>query len=85
MPWGGRRAHAGPPKGVISLSTRAILEATISGGEMPIADMLRVMRDEDVPDLRRDAMARLEPRHLAGHQSRLRYRTSENNTINNVQ
>ena len=57
MPRGGRRAHAGRPKGTISLSTRAILEATISGGEMPIADMLRVMRDEDVPDSRRDGKA----------------------------
>ncbi|HEV2669299.1 MAG TPA: hypothetical protein VG324_30555, partial [Blastocatellia bacterium] len=58
MTHGGRRNGAGRPKGAISLSTRALLEASISGGETPIAYMLRVMRDENAPDARRDEMAK---------------------------
>jgi len=58
MPKGGRRNGAGRPKGALGLSTRAIIEAAQSGGETPIAYMLRVMRDEDAPDSRRDRMAR---------------------------
>ncbi len=61
---GGRRPGAGRPKGAISKSTRAILEALHSGGEMPIQYMLRVMRDEDAPDLRRDDMAKTAARYL---------------------
>ena len=61
---GGRRAGAGRPKGAITLSTRAIIEAAQSGGEMPIAYMLRVMRDETVPDARRDRMARAAAAYL---------------------
>ena len=61
---GGRRAGAGRPKGAISLSTRAIIEAAQSGGEMPIAYMLRIMRDENVPDARRDRMARAAAAYL---------------------
>jgi hypothetical protein len=55
---GGRREGAGRPKGAISLSTRAIIEAAKSGGEMPIDYMLRIIRDENAPDSRRDRMAR---------------------------
>ena len=58
VPKGGRRAGAGRPKGAISLSTRAIIEAAKSSGEMPIDYMLRIMRDENAPDARRDKMAR---------------------------
>lgn len=61
---GGRRAGAGRPKGAISLSTRAIIEAAKSGGEMPIDYMLRVMRDENAPDARRDTMARTAAAYL---------------------
>jgi len=61
---GGRRPGAGRPKGAISKSTRAILEALDSGGEMPIQYMLRVMRDENAPDLRRDHMAKIAAPYL---------------------
>jgi hypothetical protein len=55
---GGKRNGSGRPRGATNLRTRGILEAAIAGGEMPIAYMLRVMRDENAPDLRRDAMAK---------------------------
>jgi len=64
MSWGGKRTRAGRPKGGISLSTRAILESMNSGGEMPIAYMLRVMRNEKAPDLRRDEMAKAAAAYL---------------------
>jgi hypothetical protein len=64
MPRGGKRNGAGRPKGAIALSTRAIIEAAESGGEMPIAYMLRVMRDENAPSARRDRMARAAARYL---------------------
>ncbi len=64
MQKGGRRPGAGRPKGAISLSTRAIIEAAESGGETPIAYMLRVMRDETIPDARRDRMARAAAAYL---------------------
>jgi hypothetical protein len=46
------------------LSTRAVLEAAISGGETTIAYMLRVMRDENAPDARRDDMAKAAAAYL---------------------
>ena len=46
------------------MSTRAVLEASISGGETPIAYMLRVMRDENAPDARRDEMAKAAASYL---------------------
>jgi hypothetical protein len=55
---GGKRNGAGRPRGAISLNRRALIEAAEAGGEMPVAYMLKVMRDENSPDLRRDAMAR---------------------------
>jgi hypothetical protein len=61
---GGRRPGAGRPKGAISKSTRAILEALDSGGEMPIQYMLRVMRDANLPSARRDEMAKLAASYL---------------------
>jgi hypothetical protein len=64
MQRGGRRAGAGRPKGAISLSTRAIIEAARSGGETPIDYMLRIMRDENSPDARRDSMARAAAAYL---------------------
>ena len=64
MSWGGSRPGAGRPKGGITLSTRAILEAANSGGEMPIEYMLRVMRNENAPDARRDLMARTAAAYL---------------------
>jgi hypothetical protein len=57
MSWGGKRPGAGRPKGAISKSTRALLEASKAGGEMPVEYMLRVMRDPNVWSQRRDKMA----------------------------
>ncbi len=57
MSWGGKRPGAGRPKGAISRSTLAMIEASRLGGEMPIEYMLRVMRDPNVWALRRDKMA----------------------------
>jgi hypothetical protein len=64
MTHGGRRNGAGRPRGAIGLSTRAILEAAQSGGETPIAYMLRVMRDENVSSARRDDMAKAAAAYL---------------------
>ena len=61
---GGKRNGAGRPRGAISLSTRAILEAAQSGGETPIAYMLRVMRDENALSARRDDMAKAAAAYL---------------------
>jgi hypothetical protein len=41
MTHGGRRNGTGRPKGAISLSTRVLLEAAISGGETPIGRLGR--------------------------------------------
>jgi hypothetical protein len=58
MPRGGKRPGAGRPRGAISKSTRAILEAMAAGGEMPLEYMLRIMRDPREPAARRDEMAK---------------------------
>jgi hypothetical protein len=47
----------GRPKGARNRRTRAVLEATEAGGEMPLDYMLTVMRDPKVDAKRRDAMA----------------------------
>src|SRR5215469_8866956 len=57
MPRGGKRPGAGRPRGAISKSTRAILEAA-AGGEMPVEYMLRIMGDPREPAARRDEMAK---------------------------
>ena len=64
MPRGGKRPGAGRPRGAISKSTRAILEASASNGEMPLEYMLRVMRDPNVSAARRDDMARAAAPYL---------------------
>src|SRR5262245_8032005 len=53
MARGGKRPSAGGPPGAISKSTRAILEATAAGGEMPLEYMLRIMRGSREPAARR--------------------------------
>src|SRR3954468_4693505 len=58
MARGGKREGAGRPKGARNLRMRDMHDAAAAGGEMPIAYMLRVMRDKDAPSLRRDAMAK---------------------------
>jgi len=80
---GGRRNGAGRPRGAITLSTRAVLEAAASGGEMPIAYMLRVMRDENAPDARRDDMARSAAAYLHSKSSVVRYEEREDDTTTN--
>jgi hypothetical protein len=64
MSHGGRRNGAGRPKGAISLDRRALIAAAQAGGEMPIAYMLRVMRDENVSSTRRDSMAKAAAAYL---------------------
>ncbi len=44
--------------------TRAVLDEAEAGGEMPIAYMLKVMRNEKAPDLRRDRMAKAAAAYL---------------------
>ena len=61
---GGTRNGAGRPKGARNQRTLAMLEAAASGGEMPIPYMLRVMRDENAPDRRRDDMAKAAAAYL---------------------
>ena len=58
MPSGGKRNGAGRPRGAINFTMRDILSAAAETGELPIAYMLRVMRDEEVADARRDEMAK---------------------------
>jgi len=58
---GGKRTGAGRPKGE---RTRAVLDEAEAGGEMPIAYMLKVMRNENAPDLRRDRMAKAAAAYL---------------------
>ena len=64
MPRGGKRPGAGRPRGAISKSTRAILEAVAAGGEMPVEYMLRIMRDPREPAARRDEMAKAAAPYL---------------------
>lgn len=47
----------GRPKGARNKRTRALIEAAEAGGETPLQYMLRVMRDPNAGDKRRDAMA----------------------------
>jgi hypothetical protein len=64
MPSGGKRNGSGRPKGAISLAMRDVLSAASQSGEMPIAYMLRVMRNEKVRDARRDEMAKAAATYL---------------------
>jgi hypothetical protein len=48
----------GRPKGARNKRTQAVLEAAEAGGELPLDYMLRVMRDSEVPNVRRDEMAK---------------------------
>jgi hypothetical protein len=47
----------GRPKGARNRRTRALIEAAEAGGETPLQYMLRVLRDPNAADKRRDAMA----------------------------
>ena len=54
---GGRRPGAGRPRGKRDRATRESLAEAERTGELPLAYLLRVMRDESVDVQRRDAMA----------------------------
>ena len=64
MPSGGKRNGSGRPKGAINLAMRDVLSAAYASGEMPIAYMLRVMRDEKAREIRRDEMAKAAAAYL---------------------
>ena len=59
MAKGGKRPGAGRPKGAISKSTAAIIEAAKAGGETPLDYALRIMRDDNAPSDRRDEMCKV--------------------------
>lgn len=48
----------GRPKGSRNKRTRAVMEAALSGGELPLDYLLRVMRDPSASAKRRDEMAK---------------------------
>jgi len=55
---GGARKGAGRPRGALSHATREAYEQAKATGETPLQYMLRVMRDENVRNDRRDDMAK---------------------------
>jgi len=65
MARGGSRIGSGRPPGAINARTRAILEQAASGGETPFAYVLRIMRDEEARDVRRDNMAKAAIAYLS--------------------
>lgn len=54
--WGGARKGAGKPRGAKTRVTQEAIKRA-GEGETPLEYMLRVMRDDGVPDERRDEMA----------------------------
>ena len=59
------RKTGGRRKGSKNVMTAAIKQdISAAGGELPLAYMLRVMRDEDAPAERRDYMARAAAPYL---------------------
>lgn len=58
MARGGTRPGAGRKKGVPNRWTREMLEQASAEGELPVAYMLRVMRDGRASPKRRDEMAK---------------------------
>ena len=61
---GGKRNGAGRPKSSVSARNLAVIAEAEASGEMPIAFMLKVMRNENAPDIRRDRMARAAAAYL---------------------
>ena len=55
---GGVRAGAGRKRGSMNRASAEAMAMANEGGESPLACMLRVMRDEDASDARRDDMAK---------------------------
>jgi len=50
---GGARNGAGRPKGAVSKITEEAIEQAREGGEMPLAFLLRIMRDEAADEAKR--------------------------------
>src|SRR5271169_6629090 len=58
MPRGGARAGAGRKAGVPNKASQKRQAEAARTGELPLAYMLRIMRDEAAPQKRRDEMAK---------------------------
>ena len=58
MARGGKRSGAGRKKGTVSKRSQEVAAAIVATGELPLAYMLDVMRDETADLQRRDEMAR---------------------------
>lgn len=58
MARGGKRTGAGRKKGSVSRRSQEVAAAVVSNGELPLAYMLRVMRDKATDQQRRDEMAK---------------------------
>ena len=54
---GGKRPGAGRPKGAASRANEEVRQEAAASGELPLAYMLRIMRDPSQPVGRRDDMA----------------------------
>jgi hypothetical protein len=55
---GGKRPGAGRPKGAVSRANEEVRQEAAASGELPLAYMLRIMRDPSQPVGRRDDMAK---------------------------
>src|SRR5215510_2890974 len=55
---GGKRPGAGRPKGAASRANEQVRQEAAATGELPLAYMLRIMRDPSEPVGRRDEMAK---------------------------
>src|SRR5262249_2557077 len=55
---GGKRPGAGRPKGAVSRANEQVRQEEAATGELPLAYMLRVLRDPSQPVGRRDDMAK---------------------------
>jgi hypothetical protein len=55
---GGKRSGAGRPKGAASRANDEVRQEAAATGELPLAYMLRIMRDPSQPVGRRDDMAK---------------------------
>ena len=55
---GGNRPGAGRPKGAASFANEQVRQEAAATGELPLAYMLRIMRDPSQPVSRRDEMAK---------------------------
>src|SRR5262245_26464367 len=55
---GGKRPGAGRPKGAASRANELVRREAAATGELPLAYMLRIMRDPSQPAGRRDDMAK---------------------------